>query len=286
MAIQARHLAEEALKLLSYSQIPYVHGGSSLNGMDCIGLVKYCAKQAGAWLNYAGSNDAFRNACSWLGTYTEAKAQGRLVPGAVGFMLEHDGQEGVKYRADGIGNASHIGVIVLSGDIHSIDASSSAGRVRTRTARDAERIWTHIGWLKELNYGMTTVTDEIGGTIMNPAAQQLRTATIVTLDGGNLNIRRDPTDKVDNRVGKAPHGTTVEVLETRGDWTRIRYSSVTGWAATRYLAFNGTAPTSAVEVTPAPPIALMPLPTGYRTITLSEQTVHELYSVLDAAMFG
>jgi hypothetical protein len=286
MAIQARLLADEALKLLNYAHIPYALGGVSINGMDCIGLVKYCAKQVGAGLNYAGSNDAFRNACSWLGTYAEAQAQGRLIPGAVGFILEHNGKEGDKYRADGIGNASHIGVIVLSGDVHSIDASSSAGKVRTRTKRDAESIWTHIGWLKGFDYNMTTVVDEIGGVMTEPTGSQPRTAVVKTVDGGNLNIRRDPTDKVDNRIGKAPNGTTIEVLETRGEWTRIRYSGITGWAATRYLAFNGAAPAQATLVSPV--VTPIPIQTtaGYRTIMLSEQTAQELYTALDASIFG
>jgi uncharacterized protein YraI len=284
MAIEARLLADEALKLLNYTHIPYILGGTSLSGMDCIGLVKYYAKQAGAALNCAGSNDAFRNACSWLGTYAEAKAQGRVIPGTVGFILEHNGQEGDKYRADGIGNASHIGVIVLSGDVHSIDASSSAGKVRTRSKRDAESIWKHIGWLKGFDYSMTTVMDEIGGVMIEPTIHQPRTAVVKTVDGGNLNIRREPTDKVDNRIGKAPNGTTVEVLETRGEWTRIRYSGITGWAATRYLAFNGAVPIPAMPT--APVIPTTPASAGYRTITLSEQTAQELYTVLDASIFG
>jgi hypothetical protein len=286
MAIEARLLANEALKLLNYAHIPYVLGGASLNGMDCIGLVKYCAKQVGAGLNCAGSNDAYRNACSWLGTYAEAKAQGRIIPGAVGFILEHNGKEGDKYRADGIGNASHICVIVLSGDIHSIDASSSAGRVRTRTKRDAESIWTHIGWLKGFDYNMTTVMDEIGGVMVEPAVPQPRIAIVQTVDGGNLNIRRDPTDSVDNRIGKAPNGATVEVLETRGEWARIRYSGITGWVATRYLAFIGAAPAQATLAPPVTPPIPIQTTAGYRTITLSEQTARELYTVLDASIFG
>lgn len=286
MNVTARQFADEALRLLTLPEIPYRYSGTTLAGMDCQGCLKYCAQQLGVKLNYTGSNDMFRSACSWIGTISEAKAQGKIVPGAVGFIVEWDGQEGERYRNDGLGNASHVGIITLSGDTYSVDASSSAGKVRGRSERDAVRTWTHIGWLKALDYG---VVDEIGGFIEDMPGttstannSAIRTAIVATADGGNLNLRRAPSDKTDNRVGRAPNGATVEVLESRSDgWTKVKYESVTAWVQTKYLSMNN------VASTPAPAeAAYTPLVQGNRMIALSDSVARELYNALDAALFG
>ncbi|GHU73437.1 hypothetical protein AGMMS49992_12000 [Clostridia bacterium] len=290
MGARAQTVANAAVSLLG-NEIPYRLGGTTLQGMDCQGLVKYCCKQAGVTLNYSGSNDMYRNACSWLGTLAEAKAQKKLVPGAVAFIVVHDGGESDKYKADGLGNAGHVGIITLSGDIYSVDASSSAGKVRSRKVRDAELVWSHIGWLRALDYGSAIVEDEIGGVIMNT----IRTATVNTVDGGNLNLRRAPSDNTDNRVGRVPNGTTIEVLETRADgWAKVKFEGMEVWASSRYLLMDApeqyapvnTPASIPAQTTSSPPIIVPVQGSGYITISLSENAAYELYNTLDATMFG
>ena len=55
--------------------------GYTYDEMDCQAFVEHCVKQAGGAMSYRGSNDMARHA-AWLGTLDEARAQGRLVPGA------------------------------------------------------------------------------------------------------------------------------------------------------------------------------------------------------------
>ena len=293
MSATAAQLASEALRLLTLPEIPYRYTGTTLASMDCQGAVKYCAQQIGVKLNYTGSNDMFRNACSWVGTLAEAQASGRLVPGALAFIVKHDGQEGERYRLDGLGNANHVGIITLSGNTFSVDASSSAGKVRGQPERDAVRTWTHVGWLKALDY---TVSNEIVGVAMNntvsiaqPAAATytIQTAKVYTADGGALNLRRSPSDNTDNRVGRAPFGATVEVLETQSDgWAKVKFEGTTAWVRSRYLLMdNQPAPTiqSQVVSTAIPP---PPPPRTQHAITLSDDAARELYTALDAALFG
>ncbi|MDR1263332.1 MAG: SH3 domain-containing protein, partial [Oscillospiraceae bacterium] len=298
MSATSRQFAVEALRLLNLPDIPYRYSGTTLAGMDCQGMLKYCAQQLGVKLSYTGSNDMYRAACSWVTPLDIAKAQGRIVPGAVGFIVEYDGQEGDKYKTDGLGNASHVGIITMSATAYSVDASSSSGKVRGQSERDALRTWTHIGWLKALDYSTAVVVDEIGGsmdTAATPAApipiqdySTIRTATVNTLDGRALNLRRAPSTNTDNRVGTAPAGAVVEVLKTRSDgWAKIRFEGIAAWVMARYLTMQTAAPQAAaasVASAPAQPQS-SPLdqyiPTG-KMISIPETMAYELYATLDA----
>ena len=126
----ASSIAAQGDALLNYSKrntIPYKAGGMSLTGMDCQGLVEFLLIQAGVpkgECNLAGSNAHYR-ACRWTGTPEECKALfGEIPGGAFLFILEQDGNEPAKYKADGIGNASHMGF--WTGKV-SLAASASRG---------------------------------------------------------------------------------------------------------------------------------------------------------------
>ena len=73
---------------------------------DCQGFIEQTVKRAGGTMkDYRGSNDMFRNACSTIVPLKGAK----LEPGMVLFIVEKDGEEPPQYKADGLGNASHVG---------------------------------------------------------------------------------------------------------------------------------------------------------------------------------
>ena len=57
------------------------HVGYTYDELDCQAFVEHCVRQAGGRMDYLGTNDMARRA-AWLGTLDEARAQGRLVPGA------------------------------------------------------------------------------------------------------------------------------------------------------------------------------------------------------------
>jgi hypothetical protein len=262
----ASEVAAIAAGLLDEPEIPYVAGAASLKGMDCQGLVKYCIRAAGGTIQYAGSNDMFRSACAWRGTLAEAKAQGKLVPGAMVFMVDRDGKEPAQYKADGLGNASHVGVYVGVSDlIYSVDASASAGKVRSRDKRNAEGyVWTHVGQFREVDYMLKKRPGAAGEDIEDAqeeagdgdeaqgqaetqagtqtgtqAGQAVQLPARARIEGSQrLNLRKSPrTDGA--RIGGMEPGTVVDVLDEMGEWWQVKAQIAgqyyVGWAMAQYM---------------------------------------------------
>lgn len=139
-------------QLLLEPRIPYVLGGEKLDhrGIDCQGLIEAIVRKLGGSMSYRGSNDMFRNACSYLAPLKQARSEYRLVPGAVLFIVRQDGKEPKHYK-DKLGNASHVGW--FTGGTHEVvHASSSKGAVVRSTLKNG---WTHLGWLKAVDYSNT-----------------------------------------------------------------------------------------------------------------------------------
>ena len=145
----ARACADLAMAEVEGDLIPYMLGRETLDGQgaDCQGLIEAVVRALGGEISYRGSNDMFRNACSYVGTLDQAKREGRLVPGAVLFIVKNDGGQPPQYK-DGQGNASHVGWYT-GGRYEVVHASSSKGKVAPSTLKNA---WTHVGWLKAVDY--------------------------------------------------------------------------------------------------------------------------------------
>lgn len=147
----------QANTLLAYikrNTIPYSNGGMSLIGMDCQGLVEYCFIQAGvpkSEMDLAGSNAHFR-AMRYTCTPEKCKELfGETPAGATLFILEQDGGEPDKYKPDGKGNASHMGLWTGK---KSIAASSSKGRVieSNYKGKSINGGWNMVGFDKHASY--------------------------------------------------------------------------------------------------------------------------------------
>ena len=170
--VSSAAVVAQANALLTYikkGNIPYVAGGMSLTGMDCQGLVEYCLIQAGvpkAECNLAGSNAHYRK-CVWTGTPEEAVAMfGKVPAGASLYILEHDGGEPDKYKADSIGNASHMGVWTGK---ESIAASASRGKViRSNFAgKTINGGWNRIGLEPFVDYGVENLVAPVDNSVEN-----------------------------------------------------------------------------------------------------------------------
>ena len=144
--------------------IAAVAEGHTYAEMDCQALVEYCVNQCGGSMAYAGSNAMYRNSAVYLATLANAKAEGRLVPGA-GLLIVEEVSEGTpaKYRGDGLGDATHVGLYVgenaltdtdksgKSRKCNTVHSSASRGRVVGGTTGGG---WTHVMWFKEIDYGV------------------------------------------------------------------------------------------------------------------------------------
>jgi hypothetical protein len=222
-------------------RIPYVANGSTRKGADCQGLVEGCIKEAGGKADYAGSNAMFR-ACHKSGniwTLTQAQKLGKLKPGALVFILENDGKEPSQYKADNLGNASHVGVYVGQSDtIWSVDASASAGKVRTRTKRDAPRVWTHAGYLPEIDYGADSKQENlpiIESVLIDEAGLAARgpyDAVVLESGAGRVRVRKSPGGEY---YGHISTGQIVRVVEEVPNWCKIQWKTGTYWMMSKYL---------------------------------------------------
>jgi hypothetical protein len=124
-------------------------------------------------MGYSGSNAMYR-ACHSRGqewTWADAVENGRLVKGALVFILERDGKEPAKYQSDGLGNASHVGIVVLQSDnVYTVDASSNnylktGGTIHAYTKSRCPEVWTHVGWIEEIDYS----ADGVSSTVDKPS---------------------------------------------------------------------------------------------------------------------
>lgn len=118
---------------------------------DCQEFVEQMLKRVGAYHNYRGSNDMWRNAVKNKGTIDEVKAEqgGELLAGTWVFTIKRDGKENKGLYKDGI-NAAHVGIYVGNGKV----VHSTTGGVQYDVITNKR--WTHAGECKLLDYKRET----------------------------------------------------------------------------------------------------------------------------------
>jgi len=137
--------------------------GTPYARMDCQALVRQSIAAAGGERPPKGVNTLMRSdSIQWWGTLENARARGMLAPGAALLIHSDDGGEPARYRGDGMGNFSHIGLYAgenaltdtgADGRARACDvihSSQTLGRVAGSTLRNG---WTHVAWLREIDYG-------------------------------------------------------------------------------------------------------------------------------------
>lgn len=235
--------------------------GYTYDEMDCQAFVEYCVKQAGGAMNYRGSNDMARHAI-WLGTLENAKAAGKLVPGA-GLLIHEDTEDNLpaKYCGDGLGDFSHVGLYVGENALTDTDkngqkrtcnvvhSSSSMGRVAGSTLKNG---WTHVMWFDEIDYGTdvepgleigaeisqntTTTTTETteGLTAGTPSTSTKHYATVVSPDGNPVKLRKSPSQKEPIYWLVNPGARVLVERETNG-WALITAICTDGYTRRAYM---------------------------------------------------
>ena len=235
--------------------------GYTYDEMDCQAFVEHCVKRAGGSMDYSGSNDMARNAV-WLGTLENAKAAGKLVPGA-GMLIHEDTEANLpaKYRGDGLGDFSHVGLYAGENALTDTDkngqkracdvvhSSASMERVAGSTLKNG---WTHVMWFSEIDYGADvqpgveigaeisqgtdTETDSVtdGLTAGTPAASAKRYATVTSPDGGPVKLRKSASaDEALYWLVNA--GARVQVERERDGWALIRAICTDGHTRRAYM---------------------------------------------------
>ena len=239
------------------------HVGYTYEDMDCQAFIEHCARQAGGSMDYSGTNDMARRA-AWLGTLSDARAQGRLVPGA-GVLIREETEENLpaRYVGDGLGDFSHVGLYVgenaltdvdKNGNARSCDvvhSSATMGRVAGSTLVNG---WTHVLWFPEIDYGNEAglgvdqgadsgdvadggmdMSDEL--TAGTPATTLKRYAVVVSPDGGPVKLRKSAS-KDESLYWHVNPDARVQVEHERDGWALIRAICTDGYTRRAYMMSN------------------------------------------------
>lgn len=120
--------------------------GYTYDEMDCQAFIEHCARQAGGSMDYSGSNDMSRRA-AWLGTLAQARAQGRLVPGA-GVLIREETEANLpaRYAGDGLGDFSHVGLYVGENALTDVDKNGNARSCDVCTPAPRWAAWPGARW--------------------------------------------------------------------------------------------------------------------------------------------
>ena len=125
----------------NYIGIPY-------KTLDCQAFVEKVLADCGEKHDWRGSNHMWREALSWKGTVDECIKRYGIVPlGAWLFTVKNDGGEKMRGYNDNEGNASHVGIRITDGAVH-----STLGGVQRCPFPDTR--WTHVGLCKYIEYDM------------------------------------------------------------------------------------------------------------------------------------
>lgn len=236
------------------------HVGYTYEEMDCQAFVEHCVHQAGGAMDYLGTNDMARRA-AWLGTLNEARAQGRLVPGA-GVLIREETEANLpaRYAGDGLGDFSHVGLYVgenaltdvdKNGNARSCDvvhSSATMGRVAGSTLQNG---WTHVMWFSEIDYGNDAglgvdqgadsgdVADggidiSDGLTAGVHATSTKHYAVVVTSDGGPVKLRKSASQQ-EPMYWLVNHAARVLVERERDGWALVTAICTDGYTRRAYM---------------------------------------------------
>jgi hypothetical protein len=216
-------------------EVGFQYLGVSYSTMDCQAFVERCLKDCGCNKDLAGSNAWFREVYKNGEILTPeecVKKYGKTPKGAFLFILEHDGKEPEKYKPDGLGNASHIGICTMPTGEGAIHSSKSKGGVCESKYKNKSINggWNRVGlWTKEVEYSGVNPepSPEPGPSpepepTPTPEPSEPVLAVVWSANGKPVNTRKGPgTSYPMSKAGRIDVGTTVEVMDDRNGWSHI-----------------------------------------------------------------
>ena len=233
---------------LEFSKAGDKYLGRSYQEMDCQAFVEKCMADVGYRKDLGGSNSWYRECMKhgWVGSPEEcAKEFGSVPKGALLFILEAVGPKTpAKFRNDGIGDVTHMGIVTGRGD-GAIHSSQSRGGVVTsqfkgKTIKNGG--WNRVGLLNQFDYE----EESRGGTVSRPLVptgeaegfdfeEETMTGIVTAETGRTVNLRKTKGGKLIERI---PIGTEVEILDYGAEWCRVKAGRYTGWMMAEFLEVN------------------------------------------------
>ena len=226
MKYSAQDLADVGFQYLG---VPY-------DKMDCQRFVETCMKDVGYYRDLPGSNAWYR-AMDWKGSPEECIKQFGCVPnGAILFILEQDGKEPEKYKGDGIGNASHMGIKTGRGE-GAINSSHSRGCVCESKFRDKSINggWNRVGLLDAFDYGKSVNWVMEHSESENTEDGETMHGTVTAPSGSTVNLRNKPSTS-SALVDRIPIGSEAQILEEKGEWDKVVTCGRVGWMKKEFVS--------------------------------------------------
>ena len=224
------------------AQAGFRYIGTSYKEMDCQKFIERCLKDCGNSTDLAGSNAWYRECRKngWVGSPEECKAEfGKIPNGAFLFIHAFDGGEEARGYHDGLGNASHIGIVTGTGQ-GAIHSSESKGGVcesafKGKTIKNGG--WNKIGlWTKAVDYHMDQPTpDPDPDPQPEPDPEPEREwYQVKATKEGRVNTRTGPDETYKQAgPGKIKTGSLVEVIKRKinkqgEEWANVIYQDERG----------------------------------------------------------
>ena len=217
--------------------------GRSYEEMDCQALVERMMAAVGYKRDLGGSNSWYRECRSngWTGTPEECvKEFGSVPKGALLFIREDvSASTPGKFRSDGIGDITHMGVKTGRGD-GAIHSSHSRGCVCTSKFRDRtipNGGWNRVGLLNVFSYGKTWNEVTVPDVPSKKEAIPMK-GTVTAKSGSTVKLRQKPgTDCT--IYWNIPVGTEMEIVDQRENWSKCICSGLTGWMKNEFIRTGG-----------------------------------------------
>lgn len=252
----------ENVRRIADSRPTYRTGGDGSDGTcDCIGLIMGAL---GGKFDLHSSNYFARFQMRNLDSLND---ESQLHPGSIVYKSRRDTaqlndryQPGGRYYNGDLLDYYHVGVVTAIDPLE-ITHCTSSRTVDGITYDGSIAAWSFFGDLLQVEYSENEATSE-------PVIYDF--AVVHTEDGNPVKLRSTPSTKLPY-IAKVPNGVQVEVLESAGEWSIIRWGSQRGYMMSQYLRVIG-----AVDADPEPENKV--------TITISASAAMELHNALSGVL--
>ena len=226
--VKASYLIDK-FKQMKEENWKYVADAAEKGKVDCSGAFTYWYRQAGSFM-YHGSNTMYRQYSTEKGKIGQIP----LVPGMAVYRWHNDGKEPARYKGDGLGNFSHVGLYIGNGKCIEAKGTKS-GIVESNIST-----WTYASKLKYTIYDLVE-----GQQNMNVEKQmQNNTETavygVVKTENGRLNLRTKPSTSAPVAL-RVERGTRLRILETLDGWYKVKYGNNVFYAMSEFITTDAEA---------------------------------------------
>ena len=178
------------------------------------------------------------------------KQFGSVPKGALLFILEAvSASTPAKFRNDGVGDATHMGIVTGRGD-GAIHSSKSRGGVVTSKFKGKtipNGGWNRVGLLLNVfdyrGEGTgSTPSPESAADVEDYLGDEETMRGIVTAETGRtVNLRKTKGGKLIERklIERISIGTEVEILDYGSEWCKVKAGRYKGWMMTKFITIEG-----------------------------------------------